>query len=1389
MLQVKSADVLTFQTGELEPVKYDDYIKALQRHRAGKPATYDECTLSHAVSRGVITPGGICRPDSRGMLHVKAAPPVVWNANAKPTRVNFDSSTRDVVRTERRHKLPHRVSPTGPFLGDCHPPSQHVLPKSPAPCVNTNLHASTGSRPDLGSVVAVTQQMAKGGLGVDENGVFTQLQRPGTRADGSSKSDFHVMRGSQGSAANTSSRRYHMRYHVGSEILRNLTRCSADAPEDLAQMLDIPACDACLSGKTGRFGSEQHVPECTHPGEIICLDLWSTRVGCVYNGEKIMFGWLDVYSGYGDFIKIPSKTSVPKCIGMVLQYCESKGIACKRIHVDNEAIFHSPEAKAATVTKYAAQGILITSGSEYVHRQNGKMEKRFRDTATAARVQNSVDDTFFMLSMVDANKKRMKLPLVDDPDNSRFSLFHGYKADISMDRAFGCLTYFALEHEFNDTSASLAKPHDRSRRGLHVAYGGDGSLRDRRQPGYYNFTAEYNQSRPVVTPHTRHLEFEFPGVAGLQYPTNFSGPPTSPIPPPMVPDDDDDGMVELPDENDGFTTPEPGSPVSRQTPMTGGAARSVKGRARQPVRYDFGLVDQSCRSVLQERSFDPSVPLPERVDLLDPAPVQGFLVEGRCSHTRYEPEQMYLADSTDIINTADIQFDMVDYATTWTWPPLERGQDGDLTRMLPSFGTSVADNADIYSTFSDTTAWPWLYQPWGGVWDSVYDTTATDIARAALVAADESLAMHLHITENVVYPPDLYDVVDLLCHKDSASRDDLPLNLSRKILAETPDVMCKAAWGVFSMQELCVDQDVCVYESGIDDTVSVFTSLDAGDDPSWEEALRTNDRPSWLDARDQEMRNLDDFGVRQYVAADKVPVECDIYGTKLVCKHKRGKNNEHDRFKVRCVMLGNQLNAAEARKRKRALAGGAAGTHVELRVTAPTLRHSSFKCSSAVGVIKGMRRRCFDVAAAYLQGTQITRTVYVRAPPDCREYDERGVEFVWLLLRPLYGEPDAGRVWYNTFAYHMVEVEGWHRSDYDSCIFTKVFENGAEMFLDLYVDDGCTWDNDAAIGDAFYDRLAKAFSITATAGDFYLGMDIIQTDVRFITLTSETYIRGLCARELSKPISAYTREWSTPGNAKLMEHYEEAFMLHTTPPAELGTKFRSIVGGMAWVGPTTRPDVLHRVGILARAYTFATEQLLEDAYECLVYLGQTAHLGISFSANAPDASTIKWASDSDWAIRRSTTGTVGMLAGGPIHASSRRQDCTAGSTTEAEIIAASSASNEIIHFRGLAFDLRLEQLQPTECDIDNSSCVNVAEDYASSNRTRHIARRHMRVREATHRGIMRVRLVASADNIADFFTKVLEKFLFQKHRRVIMNLVARSAGKVGQVVAAYAGRG
>ena len=46
--------------------------------------------------------------------------------------------------------------------------------------------------------------------------------------------------------------------------------------------------------------------------------------------------------------------------------------------------------------------------------------------------------------------------------------------------------------------------------------------------------------------------------------------------------------------------------------------------------------------------------------------------------------------------------------------------------------------------------------------------------------------------------------------------------------------------------------------------------------------------------------------------------------------------------------------------------------------------------------------------------------------------------------------------------------------------------------------------------------------------------------------------------------------------------------------------------------------------------------------------------------------------------------------------------------------------------------------------------------------TPHSAPTHARVREFVHRGVARMRVVPSADNISDFFTKVLAKEPFQR---------------------------
>jgi hypothetical protein len=55
------------------PLEYGAYVDTMQRDRAGDASDKDRLTLSHAQSRGVQTPGGIGRPDYRGMLQVQSA--------------------------------------------------------------------------------------------------------------------------------------------------------------------------------------------------------------------------------------------------------------------------------------------------------------------------------------------------------------------------------------------------------------------------------------------------------------------------------------------------------------------------------------------------------------------------------------------------------------------------------------------------------------------------------------------------------------------------------------------------------------------------------------------------------------------------------------------------------------------------------------------------------------------------------------------------------------------------------------------------------------------------------------------------------------------------------------------------------------------------------------------------------------------------------------------------------------------------------------------------------------------------------------------------------------------------------------------------------------------
>ena len=256
----------------------------------------------------------------------------------------------------------------------------------------------------------------------------------------------------------------------------------------------------------------------------------------------------------------------------------------------------------------------------------------------------------------------------------------------------------------------------------------------------------------------------------------------------------------------------------------------------------------------------------------------------------------------------------------------------------------------------------------------------------------------------------------------------------------------------------------------------------------------------------------------------------------------------------------------------------------------------------------------------------------------------------------------------------------------------------------LYVDDGRTWDNCNALCDAFYDRLGRRFAITMADLTFTLGMDISLGE-GWLHLISSTFILGLGAKWLDYPIGEY-EILDTPAHPKLLDYYEAAFQTQGNTSIELGTNYRSLVCAMLFPAPATRADCLFCIGVHARALTFATDDMYKTAQRCLIYMDQTHDHGPLYSINASDARTPVGYTDSDWSARRSTTQLAGgtiQLAGASTLAVSRRQDCVTGSSTHAEVVAASTMSNEMMWSMGLyrEIGLSIEAVPCLMCDASN----------------------------------------------------------------------------------------
>jgi len=142
----------------------------------------------------------------------------------------------------------------------------------------------------------------------------------------------------------------------------------------------------------------------------------------------------------------------------------------------------------------------------------------------------------------------------------------------------------------------------------------------------------------------------------------------------------------------------------------------------------------------------------------------------------------------------------------------------------------------------------------------------------------------------------------------------------------------------------------------------------------------------------------------------------------------------------------------------------------------------------------------------------------------------------------------------------------------------------------------------------------------------------------------------------------------------------------------------------------TRPDLAWAYSELSKYVQFPGKNHMLAAEHVLCYLRGTWNRTIRYSRDAHENPNVLWGwVDVDWAgdtyIRRSHTGYILMINGGPISWKSRRQDNVFLSSSKTEFVAASQAGQEAIYLRETLPDFGFSQNKATLLHEDNTSLV------------------------------------------------------------------------------------
>ena len=417
-----------------------------------------------------------------------------------------------------------------------------------------------------------------------------------------------------------------------------------------------------------------------------------------------------------------------------------------------------------------------------------------------------------------------------------------------------------------------------------------------------------------------------------------------------------------------------------------------------------------------------------------------------------------------------------------------------------------------------------------------------------------------------------------------------------------------------------------------------------------------------------------------------------------------------------------------------------------------------------------------DYVLAYPQAP-VEREVYMEIP---RGYELEGgkskTDYALQLHANLYGQKQAGRVWYQHLSRRLVQDVGFTKSSIDECVFYR----GSVVYV-LYTDDSILCGpNQQEIDQVIADLKAAKLNITVEGNikDF-LGVNIAKHADGRITFAQPHLIQKIL-QALHFKDNTTTKDNPMASSKILHRHLDE-------PAFDESFNYRSIVGMLNYLEAGSRSDISYATHQCARFASNPRKPHGEAVRWIARYLKGTREQGMTFHPNPAlglevyvDADFAgnwnKETASTDRDTARSRHGYIIRYMGCPVIWKSQLQTEIALSSTESEYTGLSYALRAAIPLMRLLEEMKAQQIQihstkaEVHCKVfeDNSGALEMARVYKFRPRTKHLNVKLHHFRSYVEEGKISIHAVDTTNQLADYLTKPLAVDVLRRLRKRVL---------------------